>query len=383
MAERSGDTAFERLPTSEQPQSSSEAPHSSFTNTSAFRKRRRHSVLPPQSKFSAPQGCFKISSGLVPHGHFTSHWAKLHRLALLAWLTTWAACPSLHAQAAQIGASAPPVIQVSASGYMELWPGDLPIVISAPHGGDAKPAEYPDRTWGKTVRDDYTLELAFAIRQAMEKRFGAAPYLVICRLSRWKVDCNREITEGAQGHPLAEKAWHEYHAWIDRAEAAVLGKSPRGLYLDIHGHGHPKQRVELGYTIPYEDLVLSDAELNEPSHARHSSIRALSKAPTAPLFAELLRGPTSFGGLLQAHGMMAVPAPHEKLAKGDLYFAGGYDVQVHGSRQGGSFDGIQLEFPQIWRDTQEHREKAAEILCNAIEKYLKLNAKFRVAPLSK
>src|SRR5262245_41938442 len=71
-----------------------------------------------------------------------------------------------------------PAVRTSPSGYIKYWPGELPIVISAPHGGTRKPDDMPDRTYGVTVLDGYSASLATAIRDAMLERFGRAPHLI-------------------------------------------------------------------------------------------------------------------------------------------------------------------------------------------------------------
>ena len=106
---------------------------------------------------------------------------------------------ALVAPAAETVAETP---RVSASGFIRHWPGELPIVLSVPHDGAAKPADIPDRTSGVTVRDSYATALGHALRDALYARFGQAPQLVVCELSRKKVDCNREIAEGAAGQPV-------------------------------------------------------------------------------------------------------------------------------------------------------------------------------------
>src|SRR5947207_5482280 len=77
--------------------------------------------------------------------------------------------------------------RVSATGYIEYWPGTLPIILSAPHGGTSQPKELPDRNYGKIMRDTNTIELAEAMRAALRKQFGAAPALIVCKVTRHKL----------------------------------------------------------------------------------------------------------------------------------------------------------------------------------------------------
>lgn len=273
---------------------------------------------------------------------------------------------------ALVATAAEPIAEtprVSASGFIRHWPGELPIVLSVPHDGAAKPADIPDRTSGVTVRDSYAAALGHALRDALRTRFGQAPQLVVCELSRKKVDCNREIGEGAAGQPKAEQVWREYHAFIDEAEAAVLARSQHGLYLDIHSHGHPKPRIEIGYLLKGSELRLADERLDkDPAVAARSSIRWLSQRTPAK-FSELLRGETSLGGLFAARGIASVPSPREVLLLDDPYFNGAYDIAAHGSRDKSQLDAAQLEVPGPMRDTPAHRAATAQAIAESLDVY--------------
>ena len=75
---------------------------------------------------------------------------------------------------------------------------------------------------------------------------GEYPYLVVNNLHRSKFDANRDKPEATFGESVPERAWEEFHAYIDRSKAEIGG---RGLFIDIHGHGHPNNWAELGYLI--------------------------------------------------------------------------------------------------------------------------------------
>ena len=79
--------------------------------------------------------------------------------------------------------------------------GNIPIVLSAPHGGRYLISGVPERN-GKqitrnfiTQRDANTSELAEDLSLALEKRFGAKPYLIIARFDRKYLDANRRPDE--------------------------------------------------------------------------------------------------------------------------------------------------------------------------------------------
>src|SRR5262245_60875676 len=77
--------------------------------------------------------------------------------------------------------------------YVEYLAGDLPVMVSAPHGGRIRPEEIPDRTEGTFAFDTNTQELARAVAAELHARTGHWPHIIICKVSRRKVDCNREI----------------------------------------------------------------------------------------------------------------------------------------------------------------------------------------------
>ena len=139
-----------------------------------------------------------------------------------------------------------------------------------------------------------------------------------------------------------------------------------GLFIDIHGHGHTLQAAELGY-------LLTAAQLNAPSTppSNLTSIRALASHVGGD-FDALLRGPRSFGALLEGEGFAAVPSPTWRGPGANEYFSGGYNTQVHGSVAGGVVDGIQIESPRSFRD-QPMRALYVTALVNTIEEYLRVN----------
>src|SRR5438093_3859158 len=106
--------------------------------------------------------------------------------------------------------------------YVEYLAGDLPFILSAPHGGRERPDELPDREKGTFAFDTNTQELARAVADELQTRTGHWPHVILCRVHRRKLDCNREIGEGAAGNPLTEQTWQEFQGFIDSAQAAVV-----------------------------------------------------------------------------------------------------------------------------------------------------------------
>lgn len=197
--------------------------------------------------------------------------------------------------------------------YVEYIAGDLPVIVTAPHGGVIRAPDMPDRAVADTLRDANTQELARAIDSAFVVATGRHPHVVMCRVHRVKLDCNRELAVAAMGDPEAAQAWNEFHAFIAAARGAIVREHGSGLLIDLHGHGHTLQRLELGY---------------------------------------LLSGPD--------------PAP-----SGTPFFNGGYNMVTHGSRAGGSVSAVQLEanFSNV-RDTPGARAAFAGAFVGAVRSFL-------------
>jgi N-formylglutamate amidohydrolase len=290
-------------------------------------------------------------------------------LALAGFVAACGGAPSNGPSASTAATPATPTAEVTLLGrsaYTEFRTGALPIILTAPHGGGLRPTEIPDRTFGSTLADANTEDVLIEVAAALLEKTGQRPLRVICHLHRIKLDANREIVEAAQGSPVAEQAWTEYHAFIEAAKRRLLGSSPFGLLLDLHGHAHVAPRLELGYLLSDEDLNRSDAILAQPVYATRTSIRALAARTTSPFF-DLIRGPSSLGASMAERGYASLPSPADPFPRGDPYFNGGYTTDRHGSRLGGTVDAIQIEanFAGV-RDTAANRRAFAQALAESV-----------------
>lgn len=201
-------------------------------------------------------------------------------------------------------------------------------MFAAPHGGHLTPSAIPERseqTCGSddfvTVKDLNTAELAEEIQSVFYERTGRYPHVVINRLHRNRLDANRDIDVAACGDSSAELAWNEF--------------------IDLHGHGHDIQRLELGYALTGETLRLSDDELDaDPQYEQSSSFRTFSEE--SPLsFTDLLRGPTSLGTLFEDRDVRATPSQQDPApAPSEPFFSGGYNTREHGCSDGGPICGV-------------------------------------------
>lgn len=268
---------------------------------------------------------------------------------------------------------------VGLSTYTEYIQGTAPCLLLTGHDGDIFPDSISDRkngcydadtdtcNWEKTcesldesldvtncravvLNDENTQDMARRVNDMIRFKFGDNSYchLVVNRLGRIKLDPNREEDQAAQSDPLALQAYQEFHAFASQARQAITDSFGRGLLIDFHGHVHPEARIELGYKIWSSKLRKMDPELD--TYTDDSSIRNLVVATNTSL-SEVLRGPRSMGTLFEnSTGYSSVPSLNDRYPmEGQSYFSGGYNIEFHGSRDGGSIDAVQIEFPRHLR----------------------------------
>ncbi|MGH1385597.1 T9SS type A sorting domain-containing protein [Kordia sp.] len=293
----------------------------------------------------------------------------------------------------------PGVSQFDTSGneYIEYIPGNMPVIISAPHGGVKQSGQtiggtfypdndsaLPDRGCGTNERDDNTDILIREIQQSVFDQTGCYPYIIINNLHRSKLDPNREQNEATCGDSDALFYWNAFHGFIDQASTDVMSKWGKGLYIDLHGQSHSIPRIEAGYNISASDL--NNTTANHLNSVSNSTITNLVSNNLGNLTQEeLVRGPNSLGGIFKdtggafynaqgysgcgvTSGYRTVPSDFDSGASdscddtrpfGNAYFDGDfYNNRRHGSGPtasdglggGGTIDGIMTEVNRRVRD---------------------------------
>jgi len=261
--------------------------------------------------------------------------------------------------------NAQPIIYGS-NQFVEYQVGTLPLVISVPHGGDLAPATIPDRSCNNAVHttDAYTRETALKIKQSLYNQTGCYPHLIISHLKRSKLDPNRNISDGACGNQEASTAWSEFHNFINQAQTTANQEyNNKIFFVDLHGHGNPIQRIELGYLLYDHELELPDSTLNGIQYINYSSIKNLANHNAGNrTHAQLLRGPMAFGTLLSNHNFPSVPSqniPAPGLTTN--YYSGGYITANHTCYQTGlTTNGLQMELNYEIRNSDAARSLFAQ-----------------------
>lgn len=261
--------------------------------------------------------------------------------------------------------------------HIEYLAGDLPFILSAPHGGREKPEGIPDRKEGTFAFDVGTQELARAIAAEMHQQTGHWPHIIICRITRRKIDCNREIVEACAGNKGAEAIWHDWHRFIGVAREQVIRDFGRGLYIDLHGHGHKVAQLEMGYLHSAAEYNVTDGELGGSNYLAKSGLQALAALNRRP-YAELVRGDYALGTLLMDRGFPATPSKERPTPKAP-YFSGGYNTVRYG-REGGPLAGLQIETNSKGvRDNDASRAKFAKALYESLQIYFEAQLGVKLA----
>lgn len=243
------------------------------------------------------------------------------------------------ALAALLTACAAPAPSVQSGAPLVLVEaGQLPIVLSVPHGGDATVPGVPVRTSGTSVRDDHVLDLAAAVQRALIARTGRQAYLVAAQVSRQYVDFNREAGLAFQD-PALQPVYTAYHHALARAVAQVRGR-PGALLLDIHGQSAVKAAL-----------------LRGTKDGLTARVAALYGTPGALLTR------------LEGNGVQVQPA--SAAGKEHPGFNGGYIVRAFGIQNPDGIDSIQLEFGADYRANATALAATASALADAIVTHLR------------
>jgi N-formylglutamate amidohydrolase len=232
--------------------------------------------------------------------------------------------------------------------------GELPILISAPHGGThsivgVEPREGKGMETGPkgffTGRDGGTQELAEEVVIAIGKKFGKKPFAVISATHRKYLDPNRPPSiayEDVDAKPVYDR----YHGAMSRFAKQIMNEMKHGLLLDIHGQGTSRETVYRG-TSNGKTVERLKQRFGEQAHI----------------------GEQSLFGLLKKQGWKVYPDPFDEREKSG--FTGGFIVQTYGSHNAIGIDAVQLELGAEYRTTGA-REKIASQIAEAVFEYSQL-----------
>lgn len=231
--------------------------------------------------------------------------------------------------------------------------GDLPIILSAPHGGKLPvPGVEPRKGEGirlfRNKADQWTDDLTSKIADEIEKNTGKRPYVVIANFHCKFIDANRPPLLAYESD-AAKPIYDSYHDALAKARREVTARWGSGLIIDVHG-----QASQL------DTIIRGTKNGKTVSHL----IKKFDRN-------SLIGKPSLFGQL--AESGFTVNPPVNSTDKEPSSYNGGHIVQKYGSMDGGNIDAIQLELGRNLRHPNTNDDTATNIaiaLQNFAQKHL-------------
>jgi glutamine amidotransferase-like uncharacterized protein/N-formylglutamate amidohydrolase len=238
----------------------------------------------------------------------------------------------------------------STQDLVSITRGELPIILTAPHGGREAITGVEERE-GEGVKgfsariDSFTSQLAGNLADSIEEKLGKRPYLVVARFHRKYLDANRPERLAYESE-AAKAAYDTYHHAITDARLEIIQRWGHGILLDLHGQGAEPQVIFRG--------------TQNGKTTEHLLKRFGRKA---------VAGQASLFGRLAEQGFRVYPAVDSTDGEHDRY-DGGFTVVTYGSGGGGAFDAIQLELGRGLR-IPDVNAVTADKIANAVVAFTK------------
>jgi len=251
------------------------------------------------------------------------------------------------------------------SHFVSMTRGQIPLVLSTPHGGKEAPDWIPSLSSGPCVADKYTVDLTEALVRLIGKEMGGRePFAVYNKLHRCKMDANREPSQGTGGGLYATSVHQLYHdtlqQCVDEAMRYASNTTKQVLLIDIHGYAP----LKTWNTTKWDSSWIMVGHL-----VSRKNLRSIKILPNE----DWVRGPASLGSLLQCEGLLAEPSMQRPVPHAGKYFSGGYITARYrttdDSNNGITVQTIQLELPRPMRN---ELGKVAHRMAKAIAKLMLL-----------
>jgi N-formylglutamate amidohydrolase len=205
--------------------------------------------------------------------------------------------------------------------------GTIPIILTAPHGGNAPVPGVPERSRGTLTQDARTRELTEEISQRLETVLCERPYVVMAHFHRRYIDANRPEAD-AYEHPDARSHYVAYHESIRRFVNEIRERYPEGaILIDVHGQSEDPGRIHRG---------TRNGRTVARLIARHGD--------------DAVAGGNSIFGQLRTAGYEIFPTSASlRDSREDRRWDGGHTVGSYGSHNPDGIDAIQIEIGRDFR----------------------------------
>ncbi len=120
--------------------------------------------------------------------------------------------------------------------YIEFKQGNIPLIISVPHGGTSKCSFIPKRSSGIFGIDKGTIQFTIDLIEKFEILDSKSPSYIISKIHRSKIDLNRGKDDAYNQNSLfAREIYTFYHNKIRDLILNNLRIYNYSLLIDIHG----------------------------------------------------------------------------------------------------------------------------------------------------
>ncbi|MFX1376685.1 MAG: hypothetical protein ACFFA0_12825 [Promethearchaeota archaeon] len=239
--------------------------------------------------------------------------------------------------------------------YIEFQKGNIPLVLSVPHGGKLICDNIPKRTRGVLGIDGETVEIAKILVNLIQKYFKEknleikSPSYVISKVSRSKIDLNRNESEAfVQESNIAKHIYRFYHKQIKEIILDNLKVYERSILIDLHGF----------------------EKTNRPSGFRDVEI-VLGTNNLESLFSPKIPknewGNNIRGKLVQEFVKLDIPIAPSNPKRNEYVLTGGYITKIYGASQIPGSQAIQIELSDKIRiENRDLREKVLDALAKIL-----------------
>jgi N-formylglutamate amidohydrolase len=226
----------------------------------------------------------------------------------------------------------------------ETWlqAGNMPVVLVASHGGDARPDAIPDNGQGTRLDgrgSDLLTDVLAGDIAAQLRPLGKTPYMAVAGISRTKVDLNDPPSQAYVGarRGAGQKIYDNFHNALWQFGEAAVAAFGWVLIVDLHGF-RPRR------TLPGEpsDLVLGTVQ-----------------GQTMPLAGQGAVTRAAFASYLTQKGWQVKPGGSEP----EIVFSGGYIISHHGNPSARRY-AVQVEIASAVRKNELQRLRLATDLAH-------------------
>jgi N-formylglutamate amidohydrolase len=245
--------------------------------------------------------------------------------------------------------------------YIKCYRGNLPLILSVPHGGKTIIDEIPERKNGIRGIDKNTIEIAVELIEQIKSVYelhdneAKIPSYVFSLVSRKNIDLNREkSTAFVNTSMLANEIYQYYHSKLNEYIYLNLEQFNKSLLVDIHGF-----------------------ESNRRPHGFRDVELILGTNNLKTLFSEPLpkkeQGKNVRGKIIKRFNKIGIQiAPGHHLRR-EYVLTGGFITKKYGANNIKNSQSIQIEFSDKIRiKDEELRRKVlinlAEIIVHELEK---------------